>query len=572
MKTIINKLVLTLMILVALGTASCVGDLDILPNDPNQLTPDKFKENPKDYIVQTMAKCYSGMAVSGQGGPNGDSDISGLDGGSSQYTRAIFMLNEFPTDESKWKFSDEGVFDLVTDTWGTGNVNIFGTYSRMYVHIAICNEFLRLVDDGNLSSLGISLDDETKALVEQFKLEARVLRAMSYYNIIDLFGNGGFKDETQPNGVAPEQKTRKELYDWLANELETLVAAMPDATPVYGRVGKDGAEALLARLYLNGVVFAGQDDYAKCAQHCDAIIARHEGKGGFNNSGLANHYLYLFCGDNDSYMPGGNNAAENEILWGIPYDAIQTQPYGGTNFLCKAGVADDAEVAPLVHPVNYGLIGGWTCMRATGAFADKFTAEPQDVRWSMWNKESDGFQKECSEFSKFTCGYGVIKFTNLLKGENGEWSTANGGIYSADPTNPTTARQGDFPDTDLPLIRLADVYLMYTESYIQNHGAGDAAKALKYVNYVRNRAGISSWTDKDLTADNILDERCRELYWENVRRTDLVRHGKFAGNAYSWEWKNNSKTGSSIQEYRNLFPIPSNVIAAQPEFKQNPGY
>ena len=156
MKTIINKLVIALAMLVALGTTSCVGDLDLLPNDPNQLTPDKFQENPEKYIMQVMAKCYSSLAVSGQGGPNGSSDISGLDGGTSQYTRAIFMLNEFTTDEAKWKWPDEGVFDLVTGTWGKGNANIFGTYSRMYVHIAVCNDFMRLVAPKNLSDLGIA--------------------------------------------------------------------------------------------------------------------------------------------------------------------------------------------------------------------------------------------------------------------------------------------------------------------------------------------------------------------------------------------------------------------------------
>ena len=74
-------------------------------------------------------------------GPDGASDISGLDGGTSQYTRALFMMNEFTTDESKWIYADAGVVDLNTNTWGNGNANVFGTYSRLYVHIAICNDF-----------------------------------------------------------------------------------------------------------------------------------------------------------------------------------------------------------------------------------------------------------------------------------------------------------------------------------------------------------------------------------------------------------------------------------------------
>lgn len=84
----INKIFSIFGIALALGMSSCVDDLNREPIDPNQITP----ENAQGYINQIMAKCYSGMAVSGQTGPDGSSDISGLDGGTSQYTRALFML------------------------------------------------------------------------------------------------------------------------------------------------------------------------------------------------------------------------------------------------------------------------------------------------------------------------------------------------------------------------------------------------------------------------------------------------------------------------------------------------
>ncbi len=569
----INKIFSILGVSLALGMSSCVGDLDLLPIDPNQMTADKFAENPSEYIMQVMGKCYSGLAVSGQTGPDGDSDISGLDGGTSQYTRALFMMNEFTTDESKWIYADAGVIDLNTNTWGNGNANIFGTYSRLYVHIAICNDFLRLVDAGNLSDLGISVDATLQATIDQYKLEARALRAMSYYWALDLFGNPGFIDETSPAGAAPVQYTRQQLYDWLAAELEDLVASFPDTTPVYGRVGKDGVEALLARLYLNAEVYTGTPAYDKCSQHCANIIARHRG-GGYDGSGLANHYMYLFCGDNDVYMPGGGNAAENEILWGIPYDSENIQPYGGTTFLCKAGVIESSKDEITgegyeMHAADYGVSGPWGCVHATSQFSDKFAANPEDIRWSMWCKKDEGFTKENTDFYAFNNGYGVVKFTNLLKGTNGDWSSANGGIY--DPTGQIQARAEAFPDTDLPLLRLADVYLMYAESNIVGN-AGDASLALQYVNYVRGRAGVSDWTSRDMTADNILDERCRELYWELTRRSDLIRHGKFSGTSYNWSWKNNQLNGAGFASHMDLFPIPTNVIAAQPYFQQNEGY
>lgn len=254
-------------------------------------------------------------------------------------------------------------------------------------------------------------------------------------------------------------------------------------------------------------------------------------------------------------MPGGSDV--NEILWGIPYDAVELTPYGGTTFLCCAAISNltvDNDGA-YMNCEDYGLNQQWGCMHATKEFADKFASEPNDVRWSMWKKDVDGFKKENTAFSKFTDGYGVVKFTNLLRGSNGNFK--KGEITK-------------FPNTDLPLIRLADVYLMFAECAMR--GAADKAKGVEYANYVRERAGVSAWTQTDLNEQNMIDERCRELYWENVRRTDLVRFGLFTGSKYTWSWKGNVDKGASIPDYMNVFPIPSSVIAAQPDFKQNPNY
>lgn len=531
-----------------ISLTSCVGDLDLEPNDPNY-------GNATDYAA-VLAKCYSGLAVSGQDGA-GSSDISGLDNGRGQYTRAIFMMNEFTTDECLWIWNDDGIYDLCTNTFDATNGNIYGTYSRLYSHIAVCNDFLANVK-GN-----------EDPVIQDMALQARTLRALSYYWVVDIFGNGSFITEEAAVGENPVQKTRKELYTWLAAELEDIVAKFKESSyPVdYGHVGLDGAQALLARLYLNAAVYTDGEvqGWAKCQEHCEAIIARHQG-GGFNGSGLANHYLYLFCRDNRVYMPGGANSAENEILWGIPFDTYYTQSYGGANFIiCSAiGSASMDKDGYSISPSNYGMTEQWTCMHGRKEFFDKFGNA--DIRQSMWLKEDNGFSKENTEYSSFNSGYATIKFTNLIPGVNGEWSESNGGIYGAGDANTQV-----WPDTDLPLIRLADVYLMYTESYIMGN-VGEQSKALKYVSYVTNRAGLRSWEEGDLTPNNILDERARELYWELTRRSDLIRHDKYTGGSYLWSWKGYAPEGNAISERYKLMPIPVNIISAQPEFKQNPGY
>ena len=90
MKSYKSIIALALFAGLALTTTSCIGDLDLEPNDPNTTTAGNMTEAAYEAV---LAKCYSGLAVSGQGGPDGDSDISGLDGGTGQYTRALFMLN-----------------------------------------------------------------------------------------------------------------------------------------------------------------------------------------------------------------------------------------------------------------------------------------------------------------------------------------------------------------------------------------------------------------------------------------------------------------------------------------------
>ncbi len=560
---------------VALGmgiTTSCVGDLDLEPNDPNQTSQALNTQ----FFLGALAKCYSGMAVSGQNGP-GSSDISGLDNGTGCYTRALFMMNVFPTDEALWIWPDAGVVDLVTNTWDASNGNIYGTYSRLYTHISTCNDFLTMTANAEGSD------------IEQMRAEARALRAMSYYWVVDIFGNGSYVTEADEIGGSPRQATRKELFEFVESELCEVAgvsfdeagyiqegASMLPENNFYGRLSRDGALGLLSRLYLNAEVYTGTPQYRKCAQVSDYVISRHSG--GFQGSGLAEDYLYLFCASNKEYQNGG------EILWSIPYEKDNIQSYGGTTFLIAASIANELGMSQ----TNYGLSSAWKCMHARTQFANLF--DDGDARDAMWVKgkveykdgtNDDGSDKmasadytaENTEFSEWTNGYAVIKFTNLLKGDGqGDPKDTEGTFWDA--ASFADGYASAFADTDLPMVRLAEMYLNYTESYVLGGGsAADSEKARKYVNLVRARSDNPEWGSADLTADNILDERCRELYWELTRRSDLVRHHKFTGpNQALWSWKGNVAAGARIADRYDLMPIPTNTLAAQPNFKQNPGY
>ncbi len=145
-----------------LGLTSCVGDLDLEPIDPNLESPES-----STILVNEAMQCYQIMATSGQEGP-GSSIISGLDNGRGQYTRALFMMNEFPTDECIWIWKDDGIYDLVTNTYDATNGNIYGTYSRLYAHIAVCNQFLADAEGSSDAEIA-RLRDEVLKMEELLK-------------------------------------------------------------------------------------------------------------------------------------------------------------------------------------------------------------------------------------------------------------------------------------------------------------------------------------------------------------------------------------------------------------------
>ncbi len=507
------------IIALAAALTSCVGDLNVTPIDPNANTADKALVSEESY-TQYLAGLYTGFATSGYYGANGSPSISGLDGGASQYIRGLFHHSELTTDEAVCGWNDQTIKNFHYMTWTTDDTFIYAFYSRIFMQVSASNEFIREAKATNLAF----------ANKEEYIAEARVVRAIAYFHAIDNFGNVPFADETSVVGQFPEQISRADLFTWLEGELKDLINNSALAAPRangYARADKGVAKFVLAKLYLNAEVYTGTARWDDCA----SVLADLMDDGyslHTSTQGVYSPYQELFLADNDR--------CSDEIIFAIEQDGINTTSYGATNYLIFASTGGDMD------PDLMGISSGWGGLRTTPEFYDKFSSN--DDRNLFYTATQ---QKSIDDIGEFTNGYAFMKFSNR---------TSDGGY----------GKEKGFVDTDFPMMRYADVLLMAAECAAR----GAKIDGLTAFNQVRARAGMPA--ANGLSLNDIIDERGRELYQECWRRSDLIRFGLFTGSNYLWQWKGGVQVGTTVPDYRTLFPIPDSDRLANNNLSQNQGY
>lgn len=504
---------------------SCLGELDPESLGVNSVTSKDAYKTPADYKVG-LAKLYSSYVVAGQSGPGTDPDISNLDVGFGVYLRGYWNLQELPSDEAVYSWAEDGsIRPLHWHTWTPTNSFIGALYTRMMLTITYCNEFIR------------ASKDATDADVKKYHAEARFLRALSYWHALDLFGNPPFVTEAdKPGAFFPKQTNRQDLFAYIESELIAIENELGEPKFEYGRADKGALWMLQAKLYLNAQTYIQQNKNTECITALNKLFT----DGSYS---LAANYRQNFVADN-------NNSPE--MIFSINHDAVHTQTYGGMGFIIHGQIGGNMVAS------DFGVSSGWAQNRVTPEFVSLFP-DPSGATDSRAHFHTDGQTLEINDVGTFTDGYAVTKFTN---------KTLAGG-------SAPSGGSAEFVDTDFPMFRLADAYLMYAEAVLRGGTGGTSAQALTYVNDIRQRAfGNTSGniTAGQLSLNFILDERGRELYWECHRRTDLIRYNVFTGSDYLWSWKGNVKDGAASESFRNLFPIPASDRAANPTLEQNDGY
>jgi hypothetical protein len=524
MKSITSKVVTLTTGLLMLGASGCT---DPTVNPVSTIGEANVFNDIGSYR-SFLAKIYAGLALTGQQGPAGDRDIFSItDEGFSDYMRLYWEVQELPTDEAAIAWGDQGLPELNTMSWGSNNRFIAGMFSRIYFQISLADDYLDQTTDAKLAER--RLPGPLQAQVHTYRAEARFLRALSYWHGLDLIGP--IPLVLHVSTTPPQAATRQEVYDFIVSELTDIIADLPAAagSSTYARATKEAALMLLAHVYMQAEVYTGTPHYDLALAALQQVIA-----GPFS---LDPSYAHLFQADNNT---------SPEIIFPIAYDGLHTQGYGGMTFLQHASCGNQMD------PNTYGIDGCWWGIRLRPETYNRFTAG--DLRAASFF--TTGQTVAMNSLSDFAQGIAAPKFSNKTS------TGANG-------SNPA------FADSDFPVFRLADAYLLYAEAVVRLNDAADRPTALGYVNAIRERAfgnTTQDITDPELTLALILDERNRELYWECYRRQDLIRFGLFSGGTYLWTWKGGVLAGQATDSHLDVYPVPATQIAANPNLQQNPGY
>jgi len=497
----------------------------------NQLTPQSFPETDQQFIA-AAGPAY----VSFRG----------------SYAITYWLLQTLSTDEAILPSRAGGWYDggryqqMHYHNWTPDNPIVGDSWTWGFTTISTCNRILALFASSKDSPIKKGL-----------AAEIRLLRALMFYYMMDAYGNIPlpitFGDTTRP-----VQKSRVEAFNLIESEIKATLPDLNRATDAtqYGRPNFYTGYALLAKLYLNAEVYTGASRYNDCVAACDTIMQSGKYK-------LAVDYAKMFYPDNGPQM--------TEFIFAIPYDHAAAQ---GEQFSWYS-----------LHPAlqdKYGLAYRLSNPVSTIASYYAFFNDPNDVRTAMWliGKQYD-----------FAGNPIIINTTRVLldnsyTGTDGSAPVAYQLNFTPDITLrdvPKFEAGGDelakakgirnikyYPDVtatdrnqsnDVPVFRLADIQLMKAEAMLRGATPTYNTTALSLVNDLRSTRKAAPMTN--LTLDEMLKERARELNWENTRRTDLIRFGKYED---AWGFK------TDADKNKRIFPIPAAERILNPGLQQNFGY
>lgn len=446
------------------------------------------------------------------------------------YNQAFIYMGEVRSDNTTFSWVPGNSKDMTSiDNFGdvllSDNSNVLAVWNNSYNTILRCNIVLDNIDPVPFAD---------PRLKEQYKAEARFLRALVYFWLVRVFGDVPKVDRQLSVKQAYElgRSPAQEIYDFIIKDLQFAEANLPLSYPAAqkGRVTVGGAKGLLAKVYMTMAGFPlnkGASHYALAEVKALEVIQMPQ-------YALVPDYKALF----DVTKKNGV-----ESLFEIQYKK------GGTN----TGSPWNNSFAPRFSNREVVLVGDKGGFNApTPDMSQAY--EPGDPRKELSMK--DGYVSvPGGRFvnEKYVSKYYDVAFNNSDNDNN--WLE----------------------------LRLADIYLLYAEALVRQNKQPDVA--LSYLNKIRQRARNSTGGSAAVlpdyepfatSADFLLaieKERRVELAFENHRWFDLVRTGRAKAVMTVEQQEQNGFNPASWSDHMLLFPIPLQVIQSNPEkIRQNPGY
>ncbi len=475
---------------------------------------------------------------------------------SSNYAVPYWRMQELSTDEAilparDGNFDDGGQYrQLHYHTWTFDHPNVIGIWQWGFGGINNCNRLINLTNSSSASEASKATNIA----------EAKAMRALYYFFMMDLYGNVPLID-TFPVANLPATQTRAKVFSFIENELKNVVQQLPEKTSsnavlYYGRPTKAMVFALLEKMYLNAEVYIGTPRYNDAVVMADSILTN-------SNYSLTAKYTDIFAPENGPEI--------SETIFAIPYDqqipGNQFTRFGFFYYLAPA------------YGFNVGLS---IAMSTTPEFFNRFNLA-NDIRNTTWlvGKQFAPDANRMPDKNKPVFYPGTttqIEITpNLILVPPKPMDLGN--TIAAQSQGVRSIKY--YPDVkiiqatrlngnDVPVFRLADIMMMKAEAILR----GATSTAIKgemqtpdvLVNKIRARAGAPLVSGIDLPG--LLDERAREFSWEAWRRNDLIRFGQ-----YEKEYPlPNDVLKMNTDVSRRLYPIPSTELKLNPNLIQNPGY
>ena len=530
-----------LWILMLVLMSSCLNE-DL----KDQLYEEDIYNNANNIYVNAVAVLYNYIG--------GSADSEGLQG----TCRGVYDYNTLTTDEAMipirgGDWYDGGLWEnMYLHKWNANDLPLYNTWKYLYKVVVLANKSLSVID-----TYGHLLNEEQK---NAYQAEIRAIRALFYYYIMDMYGRIPLVTSYNEKQDEVIQSERSEVFRFIVNELQEVVASLPDEHSNrmgnhYGRITAPVVHFLLAKLALNAEIYCDDNwtdgirpngkelffqvdgeqlnAWEACIRYCDKLA-----ESGYV---LEKDYSYNFAVHNE-------NSSEN--IFTIPLDknfyAAQFHYLFRSRHYNHGGALGGASENGTSATVSTVLAYGYGTDHVDTRFEKNFYAGQVVVDGKIVKLDSgEPLEYKPLELKLNLTGTPYVKTAGARMAK-----------YEVDRTSHSDGRQ---PDNDIVLFRYADVLLMKAEAKVRNGEDG-----FWELNQVRRRVGMP---DRNATLENILEERLLELVWEGWRRQDLIRFGLF-----HQSYDQRKQLADEANGYTTVFPIPQKCIDLNPRLEQHVGY